>query len=181
MKNWSTGFIALLFVMPQMAHLQTESDWEREAARLRESRALWESRNFKSYSFLLQMYCFGCTPHFPARILVDSDNKITAVTPDTGELMQNRSGVERPDLPILMNWYRPIDDLFVIAEEAIENHWGTPHDGQKASNFRIEYSADYGYPVAIDVDYSRGLYAGQELKSSDSRSGYRVSEFNPSP
>ena len=182
--NTTQKFVAaLLLLLPQMSQLQTAVSWEHEMAALAASRTLWNSHNFKSYSFHSEKTCFGCDRYFPALVSVELGSVVAAVHPETTTPIDIGTALAIPGYSHNLDAvYDTIDELFVVVEQALKNRWGTSHAGPKASSFSVVYDDAYGFPISISVDYSRGLDAsGSEYRATDSRYAYHVSKFTAAP
>lgn len=105
-------------------------DEDRDA--LKENRMRWARQNLTDYQYQLRVSCF--CPYFGnVTVTVRADTLAAVEAPE----------LEMPMLPQDLNTFKTIDGLFDVAEQAIE----------EADQFTIQYDAQMGYPVKIDIDY----------------------------
>ena len=175
--------VLLLLVPPQVAQLQGLPDWAQEENRLEDNRQRWENHNIHTYSFLMDGQCFGCNLYYPARVLIEDNDVVAVLNPETGEPLRRR-GSDPGDLSIeeRNRMFKSVDGLFTIVESAILDHEGTSHPGPKSSYFVVEYDEHYGYPRSISVEYSeRTDAAGNRYTITEGAAKYDVSDFISSP
>lgn len=122
----------------------TGSDGEIDS--LQEARRLWNEKGAENYQINYRATCF-CGFIDPVLVEVRSDTVSAILHPDTKETyMIEYSGEMRPILEILPGYFKTVDEIFDLAEEASEG----------AAVFEIEYDQNYGYPTMMYVDGHAG-------------------------
>ncbi len=112
--------------------------------RLKFNRDLWNRQNISSYRYTLSNSCF-CIPDARGPVVIEVRNgqttSITSVA--TGQ----------PVNPEFFQNYKTIPKLFNVIQDAIN---------RKASSLNVQYSARFGYPTKIDIDYNSQI-ADEEI------------------
>ena len=112
--------------------------------RLKFNRDLWNRQNISNYRYTLSNSCF-CIPDARGPVVIEVRNgqttSITSVA--TGQ----------PVNPEFFQNYKTIPKLFNLIQDAIN---------RKASSLNVQYSAGFGYPTKIDIDYNSQI-ADEEI------------------
>jgi glyoxylase-like metal-dependent hydrolase (beta-lactamase superfamily II) len=126
--------------------------------------AKWRNQGIKDYEFKLHF-----TGHVPqvgplpaARVIVGNDAVVDAKL--LAPLKKLRTGSHAPRDPYLRGYfYLSVSDLFEEAADSIQYGRGHP-----AATVSIDYDAQYGFPVKIEVS---------DPQTSDAEGAYVVTEF----
>ncbi|MBN3870656.1 MAG: DUF6174 domain-containing protein [Nostoc sp.] len=104
--------------------------------RLEFNRRFWNQQNISNYDYELSNSCF-CIPDARGPVVIKVRNgKTTSITSvATGQ----------PVNPELFQNYNTIPKLFNVIQDAIN---------RKAFSLNVRYSAKFGYPTQIDIDYN---------------------------
>ncbi|MEH2416560.1 DUF6174 domain-containing protein [Nostoc sp.] len=104
--------------------------------RLEFNRRFWNQQNISNYDYELSNSCF-CIPDARGPVVIKVRNgqtsSITSVA--TGKAVN----------PQLFQNYNTIPKLFNVIQDAIN---------RKAFSLNVRYSAKFGYPTQIDIDYN---------------------------
>ncbi|MBD2229946.1 DUF6174 domain-containing protein [Calothrix anomala] len=113
--------------------------------KLQFNRRLWEKQNILNYRYTFSNGCF-CIPDARGPVVIEVRNgktrSITSV--ETGLPVTNPEYFEN---------YNTIPKLFNVIQDAI---------ARQAFNLDVNYSARYGYPTQINIDYNAQI-ADEEL------------------
>jgi Family of unknown function (DUF6174) len=112
--------------------------------RLQFNRRLWEKKNIPNYRYTFSNGCF-CIPDARGPVVIEVRNgKTTSITSvETGQ----------PVNPEFFQQYNTIPQLFNVIQDAI---------ARQAFSLDVNYSAKYGYPTQINIDYNAQI-ADEEL------------------
>lgn len=136
-RKWK---IAVLILAGFLSACSTGSDGEIDS--LQEARRMWNEKGSDHYQINYRATCF-CGFIEPVIIEVKEDTVSAVLHPDTKEeYMIEFSGEMRPVLEVLPGYFKTIDQLFDLAEDALDG----------AAIFEAEYDQDYGYPTTMYVD-----------------------------
>ena len=109
---------------------------------LQEARRVWNEKGAENYQMNYRATCF-CGFIEPVVIEVRSDTVSAVLHPETMETyMIEFSGEMRPVMEVLPGYFKTVDQLFELAEDA----------SREAAVFEAEYDPDLGYPTLIYVD-----------------------------
>ncbi|BAY22191.1 hypothetical protein NIES2100_19540 [Calothrix sp. NIES-2100] len=113
--------------------------------RLEFNRRLWEKQNIVNYRYTFSNGCF-CIPDARGPVVIEVRNgktkSITSV--ETGQPVNN---------PEYFQNYNTVPKLFNVIQDAI---------ARQAFSLDVNYSARYGYPTQINIDYNAQI-ADEEL------------------
>jgi Family of unknown function (DUF6174) len=113
--------------------------------KLQFNRRLWEKQNILNYRYTFSNGCF-CIPDARGPVVIEVRNgktrSITSV--ETGQPVTN---------PEYFQNYNTIPKLFNVIQDAI---------ARQAFSLDVSYSAKYGYPTQINIDYNAQI-ADEEL------------------
>lgn len=113
--------------------------------KLQFNRRLWEKQNIQNYRYTFSNGCF-CIPDARGPVVIEVRNgktkSITSV--ETGQRVTN---------PEFFENYNTIPKLFNVIQDAIS---------RQAFSLDVNYSARYGYPTQINIDYNAQI-ADEEL------------------
>lgn len=115
-------------------------------------RALWESKQVRSYRFTLTTHAFSPTAGQPVRVEV-RDGQTVSVEPLSKDFRGNPDDLVR---------FGTIDKLFAVVEDA---------EQRGAERLEAKYDPTYGFPSDVNIDY-RAAMADEEF-------GFEVEDFEP--
>ena len=110
--------------------------------RLQSRRATWEAQGLGDYSYDVRRVCF-CPFREGVRLTVMGGALTGATDLETEEILE----------PDEVQWYRTIDGLFDLLEDAYD---------RDAHQVRVDFDDERGYPTEIFIDYSE-MIADEEL------------------
>ena len=139
----------MLAVIAAALLMSSCSDPTGPAAELKRARRRWADQDIESYQFTLASYCGGCVRIPTVRIIV-GNRSVEVRDAATGE----------PIAPTANGQFPVIDELFDLIESAME---------RGADELVVEYDPIRGYPLRIQIDYSRG--------AADDEYVYTISNF----
>jgi len=103
--------------------------------RLKFNRDLWYRQNISNYRYQLGNSCF-CIPDARGPVVIEVRNgQTTSIT---------SVATGKPVNPEFFQSYNTIPKLFDVIQDAIN---------RKAFSLNVRYSARFGYPTQIDIDY----------------------------
>lgn len=115
----------------------------------------WQKSGLSNYTFVLDRYCFCGGGAYPAKIIV-TDKKISQVfATDSQEPVSIDSTQNYAD------FYPNINGLFNLIQDATE---------RQADQLDVRYDDKYGFPLDIDIDYSKEMV--------DDEIEYRITSFS---
>ncbi|MEH2235614.1 DUF6174 domain-containing protein [Nostoc sp.] len=104
--------------------------------RLEFNRRFWNQQNISNYDYTLSNSCF-CTPDARGPVIIKVRNgQTTSIT---------SVATGKPVNPEFFQNYKTIPKLFDVIQDAIN---------RKAFSLNVRYSARFGYPTQIDIDYN---------------------------
>ncbi|MEH2249576.1 DUF6174 domain-containing protein [Nostoc sp.] len=122
----------------EIAQSPTSNNWnlKRLQKRLEFNRRFWNQRNISNYDYTLSNSCFCIADaRGPVVIKVRNGQTISVISVDTG----------KPVNPEYFQKYNTIPKLFDVIKDAIN---------RKAYSLNVWYSARFGYPTKIEIDYN---------------------------
>ncbi len=120
---------------------------------LNTNRALWQSMNLDTYSYITVKSCF-CPPPSNQKIKITVvDGTITEAQYDANEEMLGRA--ELQNLLTIPQWFDKVDSLI---------------NTEQPDELKVTYNSQYGYPESISVDYIK--------MAIDDEVGYSNSELS---
>lgn len=122
-----------------------------------ESLKKWQENNLSNYIFTLDRYCFCGGGPYPAKVVVKADTIFSVLDPDSQEPVSIDSTLTYTDI------YPTIDDLFDLIQDAKD---------RDADRLDVRYDDRYGFPLDIDIDYSKEM-VDEEMR-------YEITSFSGS-
>lgn len=108
----------------------------------RQSKALWDSKDTKDYTYVYDKSCF-CLEEEKVQIIVDDKEVVEATyIPSNVKLTTTQR-----------NYIGTVEDYFTIIANAIEN---------KVAKLEVTYNTRYGYPTSIYIDRDK-MIADEEI------------------
>ncbi|MEH1839563.1 MAG: DUF6174 domain-containing protein [Nostoc sp.] len=112
------------------------SNLRRAQKRLEFNRNFWNRQNISNYEYTLSNSCFCIADaRGPVKIQVRNGQTTSITSVATG----------KPVNPQYFQSYNTIPKLFDVIQDAIN---------RKAFSLNVQYSAGFGYPTKIDIDYN---------------------------
>ncbi|MEH2247270.1 DUF6174 domain-containing protein [Nostoc sp.] len=121
----------------EIAQSPASNNWnlKRLEKRLEFNRRFWNQRNISNYEYTLSNSCF-CIEDARGPVVIKVRNgQTTSVT---------SVATGKPVNPDFFQSYNTIPKLFNVIQDAIN---------RKAFSLNVEYSARFGYPTKINIDY----------------------------
>ncbi len=130
MRTLLLSIIPALLALRLFSGCSMAEDKDRDA--LNQNQARWEQQHLSDYQYQLRVSCF-CPYYGTVTVTVRADTISSVEAPE----------VEPPVLPQDLNFFKTIDGLFEVVDEAIE----------EADQFSVQYDPQMGHPTKIDIDY----------------------------
>ena len=132
-------FLLMGTISPNVAFgdAELDSNWDR-----------WEAANVTNYEYRYQKVCL-CHRDMPSDTIVTVyEGNIIGVRYDRENYLN-----EIPVSPEKYDWFRTVDDLFLLVARALE----------REATVRVSYEQELGYPIRVYIDYEQDM-VGEELE-----------------